>query len=612
MLDDKPFADVRSRRFEEGQRFSGFGGHTVRRAYPSSTPSGMDLKRSPTDVCTMAHAYLDAGKEYGAEKTCTLAVPYLMSAFELEGLDTAHSLQRANAWESVPATLAEHSVGMPAVHKQRDGSVAMSYKLEAQGALLPDKAVAEAENRLATHIYRIHRRRAKLEVVVPTEPPDNLPTASRLLKATMHCAASQVPQTACVRVNEPSAYWDVARARGKPLEVDLGATCLISAVSTQGRHPATRRYPRVWKEDNGIEHVEDAENRPAPEAGGKYKGPWWRVRQSEGWGTGSRHLGRSEKHYHSGDHAYHCPSWVSRYELLWRVDGGRQWHSLGIFDGNSDETTEVAHAFTAVRGGLRARYLRVQPLDSVGGGGLRLGVYGEGASSDSKGAGACRAVGTEARDDELSGGLISYTLTTPRARPAGQAPNSQPLAPDGQGCSGCRCSYCRPDRRPSANRQRRRLQAIHEFSSACVVDEEMLQETRSFPRGDDASSDGMLYRADGSAVPRATVFAGCTVDCLQGTREISRLHDAEQLELAMAMSLSLAEHEANRGQQVRADSTHTAGPESTDYGSTSTERVSERVGDGEYTSERMSEAAASEEWSLCSVEDADDDEWQSV
>ena len=56
------------------------------------------------------------------------------------------------------------------------------------------------------------------------------------------------------------------------------------------------------------------------------------------------------------DDPYHQPAWVSRYELFWRADGARNWHSLGQFVGNTDETTEIAHSFAndVVHSTLRA------------------------------------------------------------------------------------------------------------------------------------------------------------------------------------------------------------------------------------------------------------------
>ena len=65
--------------------------------------------------------------------------------------------------------------------------------------------------------------------------------------------------------------------------------------------------------------------------------------------------------------------WIESYELLWRGEKGK-WNSLGIFKGNNDSTSEVAHSTS-----LNARYIRLKPIfkdPSSCGGKLRIGVYG--------------------------------------------------------------------------------------------------------------------------------------------------------------------------------------------------------------------------------------------
>lgn len=55
--------------------------------------------------------------------------------------------------------------------------------------------------------------------------------------------------------------------------------------------------------------------------------------------------------------------------------------SLGDFKGNNDVMTEKVHSLTG--GALRCRFLRFVPLDSMNGGAMRIGVYGEPTSVDS-------------------------------------------------------------------------------------------------------------------------------------------------------------------------------------------------------------------------------------
>lgn len=241
-------------------------------------------------------------------------------------------------------------------------------------------------------------------------------------------------------MNECESAFSPARARGQPLEVDLGSTCLITNVSTQGRHPATRRYPHThWEHGRYI--VEDADYLMHYDASKRqYGGPWWTVIIDEQNGYPG---------YRSGwlpiPEEFMKPQYVTSYELLWRAEGGRGWHSLGTFRGNSDATSEVTHALTATKGGgLHARYLRFVPLDGVNNGGaLRVGVYGTVIEQTD-----CRSAGKRRRARALGRGgggiggggasdvamgdsaLVTYTLTI---SPESVASTSSTFLRDGQG-----------------------------------------------------------------------------------------------------------------------------------------------------------------------------------
>lgn len=192
------------------------------------------------------------------------------------------------------------------------------------------------------------------------------------------------------------------------------------------------------------------EGQPNWDPNERYFGPTWDVLLTEQDRAGARHPNLE-------------PQWVSRYELLWRTDGGREWNSLGTFDGNVDATTEVAHVIDlAFKGGLVCRYLRLVPLESEGGGALRIGVYGE--PVDGQQPKACSRCGGrhgersthQQADDELPE-VITYTLTMPS-----ESFNCK-WCLDGSVLKGCRCSYCMGGRGGhSARRLSRRLQAIKE------------------------------------------------------------------------------------------------------------------------------------------------------
>jgi hypothetical protein len=201
--------------------------------------------------------------------------------------------------------------------------------------------------------------------------------------------------------------WDVGLSGGRPLDLDLGTTCLITHFSTQGRHPHTRLYPRVLVEKagqpaglgKGAILVEDQPDHPPNE---QYAGPTWTVLQSGADADSRRGV-------------FPPPlAWVARYELLWRADGGRAWNSLGEFRGNVDPTTEVAHYFGDVQGGgLHARYLRVRPVECEGKGAMRLGVYG----TPLRGTGDVEVAGqtgTRVVNDDATPQFVTYFLTQRR------------------------------------------------------------------------------------------------------------------------------------------------------------------------------------------------------
>ena len=108
---------------------------------------------------------------------------------------------------------------------------------------------------------------------------------------------------------------------------------------------------------------------------GRYEGPFWRVVDLKG---GRNRCGRTGRVYTPGERWL---QWVSRYMVEARADGGRSWVPLGAFKGNTNATDEVAHDL----GGLRARYVRITPLDVEGGGALRVGLYGLGAAEAARG-----------------------------------------------------------------------------------------------------------------------------------------------------------------------------------------------------------------------------------
>jgi len=598
---EKPFYSVRARRYSDtdarstSKRHSMYG-HTVRRlcgcawCLGKSTPT---LERSALPVhCRGDHIH--SGRDYGADPLPTLAEPYKLTNFELDGLDTSHSLQRDNAWEAIPKILEEHSVTHPSELKLSNGRVQKTYQLAPAGLLMPDPRVAEEHHRSQTNVYEIRRHRPVLLETIPTEAPEQVPSEHPLLKATLSCHGSHVPQTATVRCNQTASYWDVKRANGRPLEIDLGASVHICHFSTQGRHPCLRQWPHVYMDEHNVWQVEDGDYMAGVVPGVRYRGPFYSVR------TERTHPCQIPRHAASWN-GYHEPSWVGRYELFWRADAGRNWHPLGVFRGNSDEMGEVVHSFTSMQGGgLRARYLRVVPLETVGGGALRVGVYGSASSSKGAMGGSCRRGkgctrprGVPMSAAEAGDCLVQYKLTTGGFRS---------FARDGQGIRSGRAYYYK-GLDPKSRRRKAHIEA------ARLVAQRGDESTFYDPRESDdplASDDEEEEWSGGSPLLETVAADGGAMADVDGLT----LAEREDLQLALALSASLVDHEEPRSRCM------TEGEED--------ERLMLHEDDVDVEEQRMSQATQplrsdedsawcyDEDSSWCSNESLDDDGWEMV
>lgn len=531
---DKPNSDILRRRHDTTSRHHGMHGHTARQRRQQDASLLTEIERgSPARIHRSEFEYLDAEKAYGEPGMSKLREPFKVTALELEGDGIELTVNRKGGWATVPKFLASHSVSKPAERKLRDGRVETSYELRPQGLILPDPKVSKAVAELSTHIYEIGRRcKPKLVTIVATLPPEAV--TKPLLQTALHCAGCRVPQTAIVRCNQVGSAWLVERSQGKPLDIDLGMPCVISHFSTQGRHIPTRRYPHVerdWR--TGQWCVEDAEYRQTPgehQSNALYQGPWWTVR------TTPEDQARG---------AYHDPMWVDRYELFWRADKGG-WHSLGVFAGNSDETTEVVHSFQQVQGGLCARYLRVVPLESTNGGAMRVGVYGE-PRAKGEARGAARRAGSRARaanvnetHDGEQTGLVEYRMTQVREGV------NRLLARDGKGDCSAGCPCCRTRISKSHTRLRRRSDAHAAVcSSMCeLIDEEdevpmEWDDPEEIEHGDQPAKPHEVELGSFMPLHLSDANGRCWPACLSPEEQ----EFEEELQLALAISQSLAAQE---------------------------------------------------------------------
>jgi len=186
------------------------------------------------------------------------------------------------------------------------------------------------------------------------------------------------------------------------LDIDLGAERAVVAFSTQGAPPPTRSYPAVCAHRRSVEDDLFPYTRAA-----QHRHPTWTVVDAC-----QESLAPRQK----------LLRWVKKYELFWRGDSGRAWHSLGVLAGNTETTSEKTHDLAKVLPGLVCRYLRVVPLEAENGGALRVQVFGN-PGGGASGADAAAAAAT--RVDRTGGGpadedLVEYTLVRP-ARALGGA-----------------------------------------------------------------------------------------------------------------------------------------------------------------------------------------------
>lgn len=408
-IDEKPLTDVKRGRYATDNKRHGIYGKTARKL--NCPYQGIPL-RDELDRC---------GRNRFQPWPPAPQQKFLWTALEVEGRDYTHSLDRDLAWEHIPKLLNEHAIRPPAVSKRSDGVVETTYLLEPiveevldAKAESDELAGAQACRRPVQRwtdgkLYTLRNgKRPTLFAVPPTTPPEEVTPRSKLLPPVRMGDSRNARCFPVVR--RPScAAWDVAQHGGvgaAQLDIDLGVDCVISHVSTQGRQPPTRIYPEVRRERRraaadlrGLRHTDlgrraqralVAKRRELDEESdathgdlywvegrrwdllkhGQYPGPFWDVLDLRGDEERCKRSGRLYQPHER------WLQWVSKYEIRYRVDGGRHWHLLGVYKGNCDATSEVAHD---VRG-LRARYLRIVPLEAEGMGALRVGVYGHTAT----------------------------------------------------------------------------------------------------------------------------------------------------------------------------------------------------------------------------------------
>lgn len=483
MMTMKPFADVGIRRHSEDDKRHGCYGKSCKRVSEY-------VRRQLTDE------KLDRQLPFSRSPN-KLSVQW--TAFEVEGeRDCMHSLRDSYAWEDVPSLLAQHTIKEPIVQKSADGTLQTTYQLEPVleqifDVVNADKAHSKARRWPETDgkIYQLrpHSKRPVLFAVPPDEAPGGV--AGKLLQPVRIGEVRSVHQMPIVRKNHARFAWDVMEHGGvgnAQLEIDLGGDCLLSTLSTQGRMPPTRQFPSIRRErrqvsadvhgqmysrslaglgrrakrsalearqqvlsgdEPAMNESYSVEGRPRwnLQTHGKYEGPFWQVLDLKGE---VERCPSTRRQYTPGER---WMQWVTRYTVHARVDGGRGWVQIGVFKGNTNATDEVAHD---VRG-LRARYLRITPLEVEGGGALRVGLYGLGVAAVANGERlAGHSAGQTTTEEQPE--PIAYTLCT-----APPSLNTRYTHCERHTYRGHKWQYddCAPK---SSLRGARRMQAWHEVS----------------------------------------------------------------------------------------------------------------------------------------------------
>lgn len=298
---------------------------------------------------------------------------YPVTEMELElGLDQ-HNLNKNRAWERCADLFEETGTQTKKAQTQKDDLVEVSFSLPTVGFLVtrtpePSQASKPGQRGFMLHEARRWDKRWRgLSHIGPLKPvchllcsqvpPDiampRLPARLSTRAATKFTFGKALLQNG----NQQTHCWVPGPKRHcledsrDFLEVDLESECVVNAVGTRGLFPSYFWYPT----DEMLEKE-------------------MKIEKSE---------------YRGGYQAVVCADspmgWVRRYELLYRLDRGKEWVSLGVFDGNTNYyeesvTSMLPFAFPGISG-IRVRYLRFRPLSKKQEGyhmkkALRVAIYG--------------------------------------------------------------------------------------------------------------------------------------------------------------------------------------------------------------------------------------------
>jgi len=328
--------DARRRRFDKSHY--GSAGATLRKACPyfqrDIQDVDLDIRRPQNDEFLLMSTEVDEAYGIAVSRPHGLSRLDLLDFFE-------HLMEDYASHESVENGLRITVFRVPAVGWEPGLDTARRQKAHFDRLALGVGAVWEepfsvqgSSDRLVRYVQT---KACKIVGRVSDAPLDFIGDASLLDKNCLtSCSASAKgtrPQSAHINNNDASSCWSppLADFQAHYLQVDLRADCQVTYISTQGRFPPLlqRPYDPICKF------------------------------------TGAQIMDETHEDMHQ---------WVWKYSVSVRANGGRTWLSLGIFDGNRDMTTEVAHKLLAP---VTCRYVRFHVLGFDRRPAMRVGVYGE-------------------------------------------------------------------------------------------------------------------------------------------------------------------------------------------------------------------------------------------
>eukprot|EP00300_Choanocystis_sp_HF-7_P033442 c4578_g1_i1.p1 GENE.c4578_g1_i1~~c4578_g1_i1.p1 ORF type:complete len:501 (+),score=85.35 c4578_g1_i1:76-1578(+) len=358
------------------------GGHSVRRKFSDNVQPHADhveLVARPTGPFPVTQLFLDlgcSGRDRSFNKS-PLQHPEYRQA--LLNQASSVSVKVDKRFNTVRTTLT-----LPVIGHIVQGS--MSKEDRALGKLAqptPKRRHLNQSDIFAPPKTTSHFVEPKFLFTRDSPPPlevSGFPRLRVVLKSRVPTLQQTSTHHALVSKSSPSHCWaPLGTPRFADLDVDLGREMLVTAVSTKGRFPHLTCYPTQIHLDA------------------------WGVRSYDG----QRYLTvlPSEE------------PWVVRsYELFYRLTGGREWVSLGVFKGNTDFNTEVAHSlkpFAPIGSdGIKVQHLRFRALNESGTSqmAMRVGVYGSASDCPQQSNPRARNQNTHLDGDEDDAGGQQYVF----------------------------------------------------------------------------------------------------------------------------------------------------------------------------------------------------------